>query len=358
MGKVLSGKRVLAAILIVIVVVSVTGLSAYQVINNQRFTQQSYMLGLVLFQIGQPRIVSCAPSIDEMLVGLGLEEYLVGCASHTYAGSAPEDFYLPKLWELILAGKIKNSIDWWSPSLEEIVKLNPTIVLLDSGTSSHVSLYPSLANQGIPAFLVSKGSRISEIENAILNLGTLFKKDLTAQALVNKMNAKIAGIQENVSGQQVVNVLMCVWLSISGNYLYTCGNQTFLSEMIQKAGGLNVYYDSVVAWFSVSLDAAAEKNPDVIIILDHTAYLNPLQTLSGIGQSPLNTTNAWHNQMIYFIQGQADNLFTRSGPRVAEGVELLAKMLFPTLFGVTFGDVPYVVNTNNYKGYLSSFILE
>ncbi|MEX2725355.1 MAG: hypothetical protein Q6367_015805, partial [Candidatus Freyarchaeota archaeon] len=64
------------------------------------------------------------------------------------------------------------------------------------------------------------------------------------------------------------------------------------------------------------------------------------------------------NDEIYFVQGQAENLFSRPGPRVAEGVELLAKILFPDLFVVSFDGPPYVLNTGNYKGYLDSFILE
>jgi iron complex transport system substrate-binding protein len=356
--KILGSKRILAAILIVIVAVSVTGLSTYQVMNNQRFTQQSYILGLILFQMGQPRIVSCAPSIDEILLGLGLEEYIVGCTSNTYSGSSMSDYYMPKIMELILAGKIKNSIDWWSPSLEEITKLNPTIVLLDAATSSHVSLYSSLVSQGIPTLLVPKGTRISEIETAILNLGSWFKKSLESQALVDKMNSKINAIQEKVSNQPVIRVLLCVWLDVSNNYLYTCGNNTFLSEIIQKAGGLNVYYESSIAWPSPTLVEAAGKEPDVIIILDHSAFLDPETTRIEIGNSPLSQTAAYTSGNIFFIQGQADNLFTRSGPRVAEGVELLAKILFPTLFNVIFSGPPYVVNTNNYKGYLDSFILE
>lgn len=357
MGKILGSRRILAAILIVIVAVSVTGLSTYQVMNNQKFTQQSYILGLILFQMSQPRIVSCAPSIDEILLGLGLEGYIVGCASNTYSGSSMEDYYLPKIMELILAGKIKNTIDWWSPSLEEITKLNPTIVLLDSGTPSHISIFSSLWSQGVNSLLISKGTRISEIESEIIKLGSIFQRSSMAQALVERMEAKISYVQEKILNQTILKVLFCVWINVGGNHLDTCGNETFLSEIIQKAGGLNVFYDSSSLWPSYSLGEAAARNPDKIVILDHSAFLDPVVTLAEIANSPLNITTAWQNGEIYFIQGQADNLFTRSGPRVAEGVELLANILFPILFNVNF-TTPHVVNTGNYKGYLTSFILE
>nr|MDO8079760.1 ABC transporter substrate-binding protein [Candidatus Freyarchaeota archaeon] len=359
MGKILGSKRVLAAILIVIVAVSVTGLSTYQVMNNQRFAQQSYILGFILFQLGQPRIVSMAPHIDEILLGLGLEEYIVGCTNHDPYGLGYKlrDFYLPRLVELILSGKIYNGIDWWAPSVEDVVNLNPNIVLVDSGVPSQVSLYYSLISQGIFSFLVSQGTRISEIEVSILQIGSLFKRNSMAQALVDKMNTKINTIQGNVSNQTVVNVLMCVWIDFDQQTVLTCGNNTFLSEIIQKAGGLNIFYDSSLPWPELTMAVAAARNPSKIIILDHNAFLNPVETLINLGSSPLGGTPAYISGEIYFIQGQADNLLTRPGPRVAEGVELLANILFPALFNATF-DYPHILNTDNYKGYLDSFILE
>ncbi len=361
MGTTLKSRRALAAILIVIVAVSVTGLSTYAVINNQKSTQQNYLLGLVLFQLGQPRIVSCAANIDEILYGLGLEEYMVGCVDHDPYGMgySMEDYYLPRIVELILAGKIKNEINWWSPSLESIVSLNPTIVLLDSGVPAQVSLYSSLVSQGIYSFLVPQGTRISQIEVSILQIGSLFKRSSVAQALVNKMETKISTIQENVSSQTTLNVLVCVWIDFDQHQIYTCGNNTFLSEIVQKAGGLNVFYDNTQSWPVVTFVQAATKNPDKIIILDHYADLDPTMTYSKIRSDPnLGSTPAALNNEIYFVQGQAENLFSRPGPRVAEGVELLANILFPALFNETFIGPPYILDTGNYKSYLESFILE
>ncbi|MEM2984773.1 MAG: ABC transporter substrate-binding protein [Candidatus Jordarchaeaceae archaeon] len=361
MGSTLKSRRALAAILIVIVAISLTGLSTYAVINNQKFTQQSYLLSIVLFQMGQPRIVSCAPNIDEILCGLGLEEYIVGCVDHDPYGMgySMQDYYLPRIVELILAGKIKNEINWWLPSVESIVSLNPTIVLLDSGNPNQVSLYSSLVSQGIYSFLVPQGTSISQIEVSILQVGSLFKRSSVAQALVDKMETKINTIQGNVSSQPVLNVLVCVWIDFSENQVYTCGNNTFLSEIVQKAGGLNVFYDDTRPWPIVTLAEAAAKNPDKIIILDHYADLNPTTTYINIKNDPnLGNTPAALNDEIYFVQGQAENLFSRPGPRVAEGVELLANILFPVLFNATFTGPPYILNTGNYKGYLTSFILE
>ncbi len=356
----MGSRRTLAAIMIVIVAVSVTGISAYGLMNTQQSNQQNYLISLLLFQIGQPRIVSCAPNIDEILYGLDLEDYIVGCTDHDPYGMGylmGDYYYPPKIIELILAGQIDNSINWWYPSVEDVVDLNPTIVLLDSGASNQVAMYYPLVSQGIFSFLVPQGVTFSEIELSILQIGSLFRRSLMAQALVDAMETKITTVQENVSQQEVVNVLVCVWLDFDENKVYTCGNNTFISEIVQKAGGLNVFYDSSLPWPIPTISEAAARNPDKIVILDHNVYLDPMETLNNIASSELGTTNAWINGEIYFVQGQAENLFSRPGPRVAEGVEVLANILFPILFNATFDD-PHVLNTNNYMDYLTSVILE
>ncbi|MHA1432191.1 MAG: ABC transporter substrate-binding protein, partial [Candidatus Freyarchaeota archaeon] len=302
------------------------------------------------FRAGSLRIVSQAPSITEMIFGLGLEDYMVGCTQYCD--------YPPKLATMIASGKVDNSLDWFYPSAEAIVALSPTMVLLDAGVSAQVQLATSLQSQGIATYLVSRGNRIHEIESTIEQLGNLFawvtlsQSVTAAQNLVSLMETKINNVQERVSGQPVVRVLYCVWIDFSANTLYTCGNQTFISEIIQKAGGINIYYNNEQSWPSdnLYLEKAAYTDPDVIIISDHFAFLDPVEVLSDMGKSPLlKHTPAYQNGEVYFIQGQADNLFSRPGPRVAEGVELLAHILFPSLYNATFPDPYHVINDANYK---------
>ena len=357
MGSVLRSKRTLAAILIVVVAVSVTGISLYGITNVQRSNQLNSLMATYFFRAGSLRIVSQAPSITEMIFGLGLEDYMVGCTQYCD--------YPPKLATMIASGKVDNSLDWFYPSAEAITALRPTMVLLDAGVPAQVQLATSLQSQGIATYLVSRGSRIHDIESAIEQLGNLFawvtlsQSVTAAQNLISRMETKINNVQEKVSGQQEVKVLYCVWIDFSANTLYTCGNQTFISEIIQKAGGINIYYNNEQSWPSdtLALEKAAYTDPDVIIISDHFAFLDPFEVLNDMGSSPLGNTPAFHNNSVYFIQGQADNLFSRPGPRVAEGVELLAHILFPSLYGATFPD-PHVINNANYKNYLSSLILE
>ena len=354
----MGSRRTLAAILIVIVAVSVTGISAYQLINNQNSNQQNSLVGLLALLTGQHRIVSCAPSITEIVFGLGLEDHLVGCTEYCD--------YPPKLYTLISLGKVDNSLSWYYTSIEDVVALNPTIVLLDDGVGVQVDMCLKLIHQGIFAHLVSRGDSISEIEDSILEVGRLLGRKSAAQSLVNAMETKIQTIEGNVSGQERKNVLMIVyWM---GTSLVTCGNSTFLSEMILNAGGLNVYYGSYEDPFPyVSLAEAVAHGEnvggiDVIVVtaMGESSF-DPVAIYTEMGSSPeITSTDAWINTEVYFCDfGQADNLLMRPGPRVAEGVELLANMLFhEEVFNKTFPSPIHAINDLNYRNYLTSFILE
>jgi iron complex transport system substrate-binding protein len=358
MGTTLKNRRSLAAILIVIVAVSITGLSSYVLMNMGQSSQQKYLLNLSLFQIGQSRIVSGAPNIDEILCGLGLVDNIVGCTV--------QSDYPPALMQRVALKQVDNRLDWWRPSIEIVLSLIPSTVLLDEGQPNQRAMYYTLLilmiSQGLLAcipYKVPQGNTISQIEASIFQVANIFGRTSEAQTIVNKMETKINTIRETVSHQTVLNVLVCVWIDFKQKQVYTCGNSTFLSEIVQKAGGLNVFYDNPLPWPEVTFAEVQAKNPDIILILDHRADLDPSETYTNILlDTNLRNTNAARNDEIYFVQGQAENLFTRPGPRVAEGVELLAKMLFPDLFGKNFDGPPYVLNTGNYKRYLDSFILE
>ncbi|MHA1603511.1 MAG: hypothetical protein ACTSWF_02520, partial [Candidatus Freyarchaeota archaeon] len=141
MGSVLRSKRTLAAILIVVVAVSVTGISLYGITNVQRSNQLNSLMATYFFRAGSLRIVSQAPSITEMIFGLGLEDYMIGCTQYCD--------YPPKLATMIASGEVDNSLNWFYPSAEAIVALRPTMVLLDAGVSAHVQLASTLQSQGI-----------------------------------------------------------------------------------------------------------------------------------------------------------------------------------------------------------------
>lgn len=71
--------------------------------------------------------------------------------------------------------------------------------------------------------------------------------------------------------------------------------------------------------------------------------LEKLKTLPGIKE-----TDAVRNGRIYLLYGQAENVFVRPGPRVAEAVKLLSMMLYPELFNAK---LPQVIG-DDYSKYL------
>jgi len=97
MGSVLRSKRTLAAILIVVVAVSVTGISLYGITNVQRSNQLNSLMATYFFRAGSLRIVSQAPSITEMIFGYdgSPRRGRVSTSTTSNQSTKPRDSHIP-----------------------------------------------------------------------------------------------------------------------------------------------------------------------------------------------------------------------------------------------------------------------
>ena len=103
---------------------------------------------------------------------------------------------------------------------------------------------------------------------------------------------------------------------------FTAGGDTFISDIIKMAGGDNVAKDSK-GW-SYSLEKIVEDNPDIFICSE---YFNTKETL--INSPGYKEIPAIKNGKLYTID---NNKIVRQGPRIADGLEELARILHPEAF--------------------------
>lgn len=202
---------------------------------------------------------------------------------------------------------------------------------------------------------MNEGNNFAQIEGSILQIGGIFGRNSEAQALVNAMNTKISTVENDVSNQTVLNVLYVVEIDFgTQNSVYTVGSDTFQNEIISSAGGLNVF--PIGTGFPQKSFAEVETaNPDVIVI--SATYNNVNTLMTEIAANPqLSATNAYHNNAIYFTQNQADNIFSRAGPRVAEAVQVLAHLLHPGAFNMTALPMGFTLDNSNYQNYASPLL--
>jgi iron complex transport system substrate-binding protein len=107
---------------------------------------------------------------------------------------------------------------------------------------------------------------------------------------------------------------------------FTPGPGTFIDALIAMAGGQNIAADAKAQWAQLSLEDVIKKDPELIILGDANYGTTPDQVKARPGWSAISAVK---NGAIFGID---DNLVTRPGPRIAAGLETLAKIIQPELF--------------------------
>jgi len=258
------------------------------------------------------RIVSLAPSITEILFALGLEDRIVGVTDYC---DYPE------------AAKSKPRVaSYTTPNMEKLVSLEPDLVLAES--IHEKTVLPALEKQGLTT-LVSSATSIDAVLNYISLIGHINGKDKTAAQLVNKLTDRIKAVStktEELTPENRPRVLYVVW----HQPIWTMGSKTFTDDLIKTAGGINIFANDFEKSRVVSLESIVTKNPKVIIITGMGTSGDQIYNAIK-NESRLKSVDAMVNNRIYKISDA--NLIERPGPRIVDGLDEMAKLIHPEIFG-------------------------
>jgi iron complex transport system substrate-binding protein len=260
---------------------------------------------IITLGVAPARIISLAPSHTETLYALGLGDRVVGVTE--YCNYPPEAAEKPPVGSFA-------TID-----LEQVVGLEPDLVL---ATTMHMAeTVPALQDRGVTVFVIDPQS-VSDVLDAIGRIGQITGSEEAAEALIADMQARVDAVQEKIKDAPRPKVFWEL-----GAELYTVGPNTFIDDLITLAGGENVAADADTSWPQLSVEAILLKDPDVIVLADH----NYGQTAEMVKERP-----GWEDiravQEGNIIEITDDDIVSRPGPRLAEGVEFLAQALHPDLF--------------------------
>jgi len=260
-------------------------------------------LGRLVAINGTPqRIVSLSPSNTEILFALGLGEKVVGVTD--WCDYPPEALEKEKV----------GSYD--TPDIEKIVALNPDLILVAYGTTMDV--INNLVGLGLTVFGI-KTTDLDDLLNDIRRVGEITDKELEAQALTSEMGSRIEAVTDETSElEERPGVFYIVW----HDPLWTAGSGTFIHELIEKAGGVNIC-QNITGYTTISIEEVVARNPEVIIASEWSFEWAQNETL-------LEGTDARQYDRIY--QGD-DDLVQRPGPRLVEGLEWFACFIHPEIFG-------------------------
>jgi iron complex transport system substrate-binding protein len=247
------------------------------------------------------RIVSLAPSNTEILFALGLGDKVVGVTD--YCDYPPEAVDREKVGGYV------------NPDVEKIVALNPDLVLVAYGTPMDV--INNLVGLGLTVFGI-KSTDLDDLLNDIRTVGNITGKEAEANALTYEMESKIEAITDaTLELKQRPKVFYMLWY----DPLWTAGSGTFIDEIIEKAGGVNIC-QNITGYAEISLEDVLASDPEIIIASE-------LSYDWAKNATELASTKASQTGRIYTLD---DDLVQRQGPRLVDGLEWFAHFIHPEIF--------------------------
>ena len=245
------------------------------------------------------RIVSLGPSATEVIFAIGAQYLLV--ARTDLCDYPPEAKNIPSV-----GGFAGNTL-----SLESIISYEPTLVYLFA--EMHEGFVKPLQDLGIQVYR-SNATSIEAVKNEVLDIGKLTGHEKQAQKVVKEMDEKISRTEKMYKAKAENGKLPTVYWEVWHSPMMSCGKNSFMGDIIAKAGGKNIFADEEQAYPMVSEEAVLLANPDFIFYSgDGMGGGKPSELLKAKGG-------------IYYMGD--DDSFVRSTPRCADAVEKLAAILW------------------------------
>ncbi|AOV08871.1 ABC transporter substrate-binding protein [Sporosarcina ureilytica] len=284
--------------------------------NKDGLAEEAYPITLtdavgneITLEKAPEKIVSMIPSNTEILFALDLANEIVGVSDFDdYPAEAVE----------------KEKIGGQEFNVEAIIALDPDIVF---GHESAFGLseegYQQISDAGIPVFVIKNAADFDETYKTIETIGLLTDKQEEAEQIISTMKEKV---QEVLTKLDAVEEEKTVFVETSpAPEIYTPGQNTFMQEMLDMIGAKNIA-DDQEGWFVMEPEELVDRNPDVIIVMYD--YIDTAVE-DVYARDGFDTITAIKEKQVIQVD---ENITSRTGPRLAEGLEAIAKAIYPEVF--------------------------
>ena len=253
------------------------------------------------------RIIALAPSITEIIFALEQQDRLKGTTQ--FSNYPAEAAKLPKVGSYVRL------------DLERIVALRPDlcIAIKDGNPKGTIDRLQSL---NIPVFAVNPHN-LESMMQTIQKIGGILNASAKAKTLVKEMRRRMQAVDALVSR---IERRPRVFIQIGISPVISAGRNTFIHELIVRAGGVNVAAGNS-AYPHFSREQVLALSPDVLIITSMSrsgafekakADWNRLSDMTAVRENRIYTVNS--------------DVFDRPSPRLLDALEILTRLLHPELF--------------------------
>jgi iron complex transport system substrate-binding protein len=259
------------------------------------------------------RIVSLGPSNTEILFALGAQAQIAGC---DLTSDYPAE-----------AKKLAVIADYPTLNVESIVALQPDLVLAAEIISPEQ--VQSMRSLGLKVFyLANPKSLPDDLFANIRAIGTLTGKGPETETVVTGLQSRFDAVKQKSARATSTPVVYFELDATDPARPYVAGPGSFVDTLIHLAGGRNLGAGLSSSWATISAEEILREDPDIILLGD-TAYGVTVESVAG--RPGWKNLKAVKNGAVFGIDS---NLVLRPGPRLADGLEIIARYLHPEIFGM------------------------
>ena len=250
------------------------------------------------------KVISLSPAITEILFAIGAGEQVVGVTDYC---DYPE--------EALAKPKVGGFED---PNVELIIESEPDLIFVAAGIQEELARH----YEGFGIKVISLDAETVEQVLTNIQLAGMATGNVTeATELVEEMESRINKVVDTVAQ---VSHRPTVFFEVWDDPLMTAGPGSFIDDLLRLAGGQSIAYDAAERFAQFSLEVLLERDPEIYLIQDHAHQ--PEDVMARSGYEGLSAVQQGR------VAAVKDDLVTLPGPRLVEGLEIIAQILHPDLF--------------------------
>ncbi|HDR6260606.1 TPA: heme ABC transporter substrate-binding protein IsdE [Bacillus cereus] len=290
-------KKIASVLMAIILLMSIAGCSSPKKETAKQVKSES-----------KERVVATTVAVTEIMDALEVDLVGVPTSSKT----------LPKRYKGL--PEVGNPM---SPDMEKVKSLKPSEVL--SVTTLGYELKPVFDGVGMKANFLDLTS-LKNMQSSISDLGKKYGREKQAEAVVTKLDKKVASIQKEVKGKKEPTVL--ILLGVPGSYLVAT-EHSYIGDLVKQLGGKNIVQGEQVEYLASNTEYLKKADPDIIL---RAAHGMPDEVVKMFDKE-FKTNDIWKhfavvkNNRVYDLE---ERLFGTTGNLAAiEALDELKKMMYP-----------------------------
>lgn len=303
--------------------------------------------GTSIYGYSQPHsVVTLSPVSTELIGAMDAANMIVGT---DYSSNYPKSVIKVKE----NGGVVGTYTD---PSYEAIMHASPDMVFCDASAYSHITMASTLRNSNLNVVVIYDGKDLKTVLDNIFIVGTAMRYEQRATYVAEQVDIALNKILDAVGSRTSEKTLITLSATPSP---FVAGTETYVNDILHTLNGMNAVEDSHwpsqtpnTSWPNISPAMIMELNPSCIIIFDYGEFSpEEYELMLASLSDEWKATDAYTSGNVYLFSDDLGEMAQRSGPRVAQLTEIIARIICPDAFtdGIT---IPHAIG-NNYQDYLT-----